>query len=48
MLFSVQTRLTFSEFLEFLNHYDYSKIKVLLGPHPKKLSQDETIIYQMF
>jgi len=44
MLFSNQISLTFSKFLELLNHYDCSKVG-LLGQSPKKTFGDGTLTY---
>jgi hypothetical protein len=47
MLFSNQTNLTFSNFLESLNQYNCSRIR-LLGQGRERTSQDETLTYQTF
>jgi len=47
MLFSNQRNLTFSNFLEPLNQYNFSRIG-LLGQGRERTSQDETLTYQTF
>jgi hypothetical protein len=47
MLFSNQTNIAFSNFLEPLNQYNFSRIG-LLGQGREKTSQDETLTYQTF
>jgi hypothetical protein len=47
LLFSNQTNLTFSKFLEPLNQYNCSRIG-LLGQGRERTSQDETLTYQTF
>jgi hypothetical protein len=47
MFFFNQTSLTFPKFFEFLNQYNWTKVR-FLSQGPKRVSQDGTLTYQTF